>query len=703
MGGGFERTPGKSSVVDDRQKASSTPKLGKQLAQLPPKRSGPDPVQMLQLLAHGPEGSLPVQRIDASYSDILDAAREPSGVRRAAAQGVAGASGRLPFLGQVQASFGAHDISTIRAHTDGAAAIASRAIGAEAYTTTNHVAFAREPDLHTAAHEAAHVVQQRAGVHLKGGVGETGDAYERNADDVADRVVRGESAADLLPGGGSSPGSAVQRTDGGGALQRKDGKQGPPGPRGPQGQKGDKGEKGDRGEKGDKGERGEKGEKGAPGESYDAAYWEEFHGLMNMAGSAWVSIGLKQASAIRAIRREIEKPKKPTIADAIVEALIIGALQAATGGIAGFVAGRITKAVGDAVAEQFTKGVADAAAAQLAKEANKVLIQAITTSIVDAAKDGIKGTVRQIVQPKLLELLRGGTDHADAFFEAQEDAAIDAGKAGEEVVFKQQKTIAALAAKDKQAPLAAAAALFKAASGAYAEAVELQKDMTLKAWYSYKAQLTFGTTAKGGTDISKVNTMRYESTEGEKPTGFLTIRVVRKPGWNDLSIALMEKPDSSAWVLKNQSVYLPDSTKAMASRIDNKPVGESAAADPPAPVANPPAGGAKAPTVPKIPIMVFLQTGSGIYRPLAILRNEVGETRADDAMSSSPSKGSPWFEDTTCWLAAKGGDKIITEDHFLGDTHHPSGGDAAVMKGIDALMAEVAKLGIKGYIVPDRG
>jgi hypothetical protein len=400
-----------------------------------------------------------------------------------------------------------------------------------------------------------------------------------------------------------------------------------------------------------------------------------------MAAGTWSFIAQSQAAAIRAIRNEIEKPKKPTIADAIIEGLIIGALQAATGGIAGFVAGRITQAVGDAVAKQ------------VAKETTKPLIQAMTTSIVDAAKDGIKGTIRQIVQPKLLSLIKGGTDHADAFFEAQEGAAIDAGKAGQEAVFKKQGDIAAMVTTDKKAPLAAADALYQAANGAYDQAVEVQKDLTLRAWYSYKAQLTFGTDAKGGTDINKVNTGMYESTEGEKPTGFLTIRVVKKPGWNDLSISLLDKPDPSALLLKNQSVYLPGSTKAMATRVENKPVGESAAA-------NPPAGGARDP---KIPIMVFLQSGSGMYRPLAILRNEVGETRADDAMSSSPAKDSEWFEDTTCWLAAKGGDKIITESHFLGDKHHPSGGDAAVMTGIDVLMAEVANLGIKDYIVPDRG
>ena len=74
-------------------------------------------------------------------------------------------------------------------------------------------------DLHTAAHEAAHVVQQRGGVQLKGGVGQAGDSYERHADAVADKVVAGESAEALLsemagPAGGAGgvQKQAVQRT-----------------------------------------------------------------------------------------------------------------------------------------------------------------------------------------------------------------------------------------------------------------------------------------------------------------------------------------------------------------------------------------------------------------------------------------------------------------------------------------------------------
>jgi hypothetical protein len=115
-----------------------------------------------------------------------------------AAAGVEGAAARLPHLDTIQASFGPHDVTGVRAQVGGAGADASAALGAEAYATGDRVAFAASPSLHTAAHEAAHVVQQRAGVQLKGGVGQAGDAYEQHADAVADAVVRGESAEPLL-------------------------------------------------------------------------------------------------------------------------------------------------------------------------------------------------------------------------------------------------------------------------------------------------------------------------------------------------------------------------------------------------------------------------------------------------------------------------------------------------------------------------
>jgi hypothetical protein len=132
-------------------------------------------------------------------------------VHAAADQGVSGAGGALPFGDQIQAAFGSHDVSGIRAHTDGNAQEANAAMGATAYAKGSDVAFGGAPDLHTAAHEAAHVVQQRAGVSLKDGVGQSGDAYEQHADAVADAVVRGESAESMLSAGaGGGGGSAVQ-------------------------------------------------------------------------------------------------------------------------------------------------------------------------------------------------------------------------------------------------------------------------------------------------------------------------------------------------------------------------------------------------------------------------------------------------------------------------------------------------------------
>jgi hypothetical protein len=101
----------------------------------------------------------------------------------------------------------------VRAHVGGSADAACDAIGAEAYATGSRVAFARTPDVHTAAHEAAHVVQQRGGVQLKGGIGTAGDAYEQHADRIADLVTAGQSAEaelDRAPGGGGGS-AAVQR------------------------------------------------------------------------------------------------------------------------------------------------------------------------------------------------------------------------------------------------------------------------------------------------------------------------------------------------------------------------------------------------------------------------------------------------------------------------------------------------------------
>jgi Domain of unknown function (DUF4157) len=140
-------------------------------------------------------------------------------VHGAADAGTRGASSELPHREAIQRSFGRHDVSGISAHTDAHAAAGARAMGAEAFATGAHVAFANPtPSLHTAAHEAAHVVQQRSGVSLKGGVGAAGDAHEQHADEVADLVVQGKSAEPLLDRHAGDGGQAAASP---GAVQRQ--------------------------------------------------------------------------------------------------------------------------------------------------------------------------------------------------------------------------------------------------------------------------------------------------------------------------------------------------------------------------------------------------------------------------------------------------------------------------------------------------
>lgn len=173
---------------------------------LPP-RAGSPAVQRRAADATTPNAF--TTRTVARVTDQIDVAEGgPDAVHAVATDGVAGGGDALPFLDVVQRAFGRHDVRGLRAHVGGAAADAAHAIGARAYTTGIHIAFAQAPDLHTVAHEAAHAIQQRGGVQLTGGVGVAGDAYERHADLVADAVVRGESVEALLdPFAGILPGA----------------------------------------------------------------------------------------------------------------------------------------------------------------------------------------------------------------------------------------------------------------------------------------------------------------------------------------------------------------------------------------------------------------------------------------------------------------------------------------------------------------
>jgi hypothetical protein len=130
-------------------------------------------------------------------------------IRLIARNGTAGTASALPHVDQIHRSFGPqHDLNGVNAYVGGQAAEAAQCMGAEAYASGERVAFRATPSLHTAAHEAAHVVQQRSGIQVSGGFGTRGDVYERHADAIADSVVAGRSCEDLL---GTYAGTAGNR------------------------------------------------------------------------------------------------------------------------------------------------------------------------------------------------------------------------------------------------------------------------------------------------------------------------------------------------------------------------------------------------------------------------------------------------------------------------------------------------------------
>lgn len=133
-----------------------------------------------------------------------------------ARDGTRGPGRALPHGERIQNSFGSrHDLSSVRMHVGRTSSEACERLGAAAFATGSSIAFRSDPDLWLAAHEAAHVIQHRHGEGPPAGLDSPGDRHEREASAVADRVVAGKSARDLLPRGeGRAAGGA------GGAVQR---------------------------------------------------------------------------------------------------------------------------------------------------------------------------------------------------------------------------------------------------------------------------------------------------------------------------------------------------------------------------------------------------------------------------------------------------------------------------------------------------
>lgn len=94
----------------------------------------------------------------------------------------------MPHHQRIQAAFGPYALDGV----DARVAPSEVDEGAHAQAEGDKVRFEQRPDLFTAAHEAAHVVQQRLGK------ASGGQALERHADEVARAVVEGRSARPLL-------------------------------------------------------------------------------------------------------------------------------------------------------------------------------------------------------------------------------------------------------------------------------------------------------------------------------------------------------------------------------------------------------------------------------------------------------------------------------------------------------------------------
>lgn len=190
------------------------PAVAYQHALLNPRALAPADIRALQRTIGGlavgrllagriPAQSVEIQRKERGLGTSLEAMPQEEDssaevMRQAAQVGMQTSPSTLPYVRQIQQSFGRYDVSQIQAHLGPKATVSAESMQAAAYTTGEHVVFAGTPDLHIAAHEAAHVVQQRGDVQLSSGIGRVGDVYEQHAEAVADRVRAGQSAENLL-------------------------------------------------------------------------------------------------------------------------------------------------------------------------------------------------------------------------------------------------------------------------------------------------------------------------------------------------------------------------------------------------------------------------------------------------------------------------------------------------------------------------
>ncbi len=127
------------------------------------------------------------------------------------AHGFSGPAGAVPHADQMSRSFGT-DLGGVQAHRGPEAREACDALGAEAFTVGNKIAFrGDDPSPQLVGHELAHTVQQGAvaqpGVMKKDATAPSSDGLEAEADRAGEAAARGEPVSIA----GSAGRGAVQR------------------------------------------------------------------------------------------------------------------------------------------------------------------------------------------------------------------------------------------------------------------------------------------------------------------------------------------------------------------------------------------------------------------------------------------------------------------------------------------------------------
>lgn len=162
----------------------------------PSSRRAPSrPAPPLLVQRHGGRGADEAEerdpRVEGARRDLVERALASSGA---------------PLPAAVRADLQPHldvDLGAVRLHLGGDAALASQALGADAFTSGSHIAAPAMPSREVLTHELAHVAAQArgtvpasdAGAGLR--VSEPGDAGELAADRLVQRVLHGAATTDL--------------------------------------------------------------------------------------------------------------------------------------------------------------------------------------------------------------------------------------------------------------------------------------------------------------------------------------------------------------------------------------------------------------------------------------------------------------------------------------------------------------------------